>query len=241
MYFNENIYYNKIYNIMTRGKTMGQWEMILKLVLSGVLGALIGFERRSRSKQAGLRTHFVVAVGSALIMLVSKYGFQDFLQIPSVSIDPSRIAAQVVSGVGFLGAGTIIVEHQFVRGLTTAAGLWATAGIGIAIGAGMYIPGIGATVFIVIGLEIFNRIQKNSVHCLGKVILSLEGINPVLDILKDSKIKISNIQVNRHHNKNNKESESKIVFRMYGVNHNQTKDIMVNISKIPCVKDVNIE
>ncbi|MFL0196625.1 MgtC/SapB family protein [Clostridium sp. WILCCON 0269] len=220
---------------------MDQWEMMLKLILSGVLGALIGFERRSRSKQAGLRTHFVVAVGSALIMLVSKYGFQDLLNVSSVSIDPSRIAAQVVSGVGFLGAGTIIVEHQFVRGLTTAAGLWATAGIGIAIGAGMYIPGIGATIFILIGLEIFNRVQKNSVHCLGRVILSLDGINPVLDILKNSKERISNIQVNRHYNKNNKDSEAKIIFRMYGVNQSQTKDIMVNILKVPYVKDVNIE
>ncbi len=220
---------------------MGQWEMIFRLVLSGILGSLIGFERRSRSKQAGLRTHFVVAVGSALIMLVSKYGFGDLAGMPSVSLDPSRVAAQVVSGIGFLGAGTIIVEHQFVRGLTTAAGLWATAGIGIAIGAGMYIPGVGATMLIVIGLEMFNKFQKNTVYSIGRANLAQEGIDPVLDILKNSKIRISNIQVNRHHNKNNKDLEAKIVFRLYSRNQNEMKNIMVSLLKIPYVKDVNIE
>ncbi|QXE19808.1 MgtC/SapB family protein [Clostridium sp. 001] len=220
---------------------MGEWEMILRLLLSGVLGALIGFERRSHSKQAGLRTHFVVAVGSALIMLVSKYGFWDLVGMNSVSLDPSRVAAQVVSGVGFLGAGTIIVEHQFVRGLTTAAGLWATAGIGIAIGAGMYIPGVGATVLIVIGLEIFNKFQKNEVYSIGRANLSEEGINSTLDILKNSKMKISNIQVNRHHNKTNKDLEARITFKIYTRNQNEMKDMMVNLLRIPYVRDVNIE
>lgn len=220
---------------------MGQWEMIFRLILSGVLGASIGFERRSHSKQAGLRTHFVVAVGSALIMLVSKYGFGDLVNVPSISIDPSRVAAQVVSGVGFLGAGTIIVEHQFVRGLTTAAGLWATAGIGIAIGAGMYIPGVGATLLIVIGLEIFNKFQKNTVYSIGKANLSEEGIDFALDTLKNSKMKISNIQVNRHHNRTNKDSEVRITFKIYSRNQNEIKNIMVSLLKNPYVKDVNIE
>ncbi|MEY8000444.1 MgtC/SapB family protein [Clostridium sp. Mt-5] len=218
-----------------------QWEMILRLVLSGVLGALIGFERRSHFKEAGLRTHFVVAVGSALIMLVSKYGFGDLVNTPSVSLDPSRIAAQVVSGIGFLGAGTIIVEHQFVRGLTTAAGLWATAGIGIAIGAGMYIPGVSATVLILIGLGIFNKFQKNVTYSIGKADLSAEGINPALDTLKNSKVKISNIQVNRHHNKIDKDLETRLTFRMYSRNQNEMKKIMVSLLKIPYVKNVNVE
>ncbi|MHC6178747.1 MgtC/SapB family protein [Clostridium sp. JNZ X4-2] len=218
-----------------------QWEMILRLVLSGVLGALIGFERRSHFKEAGLRTHFVVAVGSALIMLVSKYGFADLVSTPSISLDPSRIAAQVVSGIGFLGAGTIIVEHQFVRGLTTAAGLWATAGIGIAIGAGMYIPGISATVLILIGLGIFNKLQKNVTYSIGKADLSAEGINPALETLKTSKVKISNIQVNRHHNKIDKNVEVRLTFKIYSRNQNEMKKIMVSLLKIPYVKNVDIE
>nr|WP_242488098.1 MULTISPECIES: MgtC/SapB family protein [Bacillus] len=121
---------------------------------------MIGIEREIRSKEAGLKTHFLVAVGSALIMVVSKYAFSDIVFEEHTSLDPSRIAAQVVSGVGFLGAGTIIIQKQVVKGLTTAAGLWATAGIGLAIGAGMYVVGIGATILVLIGLEIVSRIFK---------------------------------------------------------------------------------
>ncbi|HBC97223.1 MAG TPA: methyltransferase [Clostridium sp.] len=220
---------------------MSQWEMIARLILSGVLGGLIGFERRSHFKEAGLRTHFVVAVGSALIMLVSKYGFGDMIYVNSVSLDPSRIAAQVVSGIGFLGAGTIIVEHQFVRGLTTAAGLWATAGIGIAIGAGMYIPGISATVLILVGLEIFNKFKKNVSYSVGKADLSADGVNAALDILKNSKIKISAVQVKRHFDKEENEVEARLNFRVYTKNKSEIKKIIVDLLKIPYVKNVNIE
>ncbi|HDR7445850.1 MULTISPECIES: MgtC/SapB family protein [Bacillus] len=126
-------------------------DFILRIGIAGLLGAMIGIEREIRSKEAGLKTHFLVAVGSALIMVVSKYAFSDIMFENHMSLDPSRIAAQVVSGVGFLGAGTIIIQKQVVKGLTTAAGLWATAGIGLA---------IGATILVLIGLEIVSRIFK---------------------------------------------------------------------------------
>ncbi|WP_039656197.1 MgtC/SapB family protein [Clostridium tyrobutyricum] len=220
---------------------MDQWELMLRLLISGVLGSLIGFERRSHYKEAGLRTHFVVALGSALIMIVSKYGFMDLINTQSVSLDPSRVAAQVVSGIGFLGAGTIIVEHQNVRGLTTAAGLWATAGIGIAIGAGMYIPGVSATALILIGLEIFNKMQKKAImYSTGIADLSVEGINPVLDVLKNSKVRVSNIQVNRNHKVNNV-SEVRIIFRLYTREQDEIKQIMISLLRTKHVKNVNIE
>ncbi|PEN91827.1 methyltransferase [Bacillus cereus] len=136
------------------------FDFIIRIGVAGLLGAMIGIEREIRSKEAGLKTHFLVAVGSALIMVVSKYAFSDIVFEEHMSLDPSRIAAQVVSGVGFLGAGTIIIQKQVVKGLTTAAGLWATAGIGLAIGAGMYVVGIGATILVLIGLEIVSRIFK---------------------------------------------------------------------------------
>ncbi|GLV61548.1 methyltransferase [Bacillus mycoides] len=135
-------------------------DFIMRIGVAGLLGAMIGIEREIRSKEAGLKTHFLVAVGSALIMVVSKYAFSDIIFEDHMSLYPSRIAAQVVSGVGFLGAGTIIIQKQAVKGLTTAAGLWATAGIGLAIGAGMYVVGIGATILVLIGLEIVSRIFK---------------------------------------------------------------------------------
>ncbi|WP_144533343.1 MgtC/SapB family protein [Bacillus paranthracis] len=122
-------------------------DFIIRIGVAGLLGAIIGIEREIRSKEAGLKTHFLVAVGSALIMVVSKYAFSDIMNEDHMALDPSRIAAQVVSGVGFLGAGTIIIQKQAVKGLTTAAGLWATAGI-------------GATILVLIGLEIVSRIFK---------------------------------------------------------------------------------
>ena len=121
------------------------WDFILRLFVAGILGAVVGLDREYRAKEAGYRTHFLVSLGSALIMVVSQYGFQDVILENSVSLDPSRVAAQVVSGIGFIGAGTIIIQKQFVRGLTTAAGIWATAGIGLAVGSGMYGLGIAAT------------------------------------------------------------------------------------------------
>ena len=113
------------------------WEFTLRLLLAGVLGAVIGLDREYRAKEAGFRTHFLVSLGSALFMIVSQYGFAGVLGEAGVGLDPSRVAAQIVSGIGFLGAGTIIFQKQFVRGLTTAAGMWATAGIGMAVGGGM--------------------------------------------------------------------------------------------------------
>ena len=136
-------------------------DFVLRLVVAGILGVLIGLEREYRAKEAGYRTHFLVAVGSALLMIVSQHGFDDMLGKEGVGLDPSRIAAQIVTGIGFIGAGTIILNRQRVRGLTTAAGIWATAGIGMCAGAGMYALAISATVLTLIGLELLSRLFKN--------------------------------------------------------------------------------
>ena len=136
-------------------------DFVLRLVVAGILGVLIGLEREYRAKEAGYRTHFLVAVGSALLMIVSQHGFDDMLGKEGVGLDPSRIAAQIVTGIGFIGAGTIILNRQIVRGLTTAAGIWATAGIGMCAGAGMHALAISATVLTLIGLELLSRLFKN--------------------------------------------------------------------------------
>ena len=135
-------------------------DFMLRLLVAGILGAIIGLDREYRAKEAGYRTHFLVSLGSALIMIVSQYGFQEIIKENSVTLDPSRVAAQVVSGIGFIGAGTIILQKQIVR-LTTAAGIWATAGIGLAVGAGMYAIGIATTVLTLIGLELLSYIFKS--------------------------------------------------------------------------------
>ncbi|WP_295916072.1 MgtC/SapB family protein [uncultured Alistipes sp.] len=130
-----------------------EWDFILRLCVAGLCGTVIGLDREYRVKDAGFRTHFLVAMGSALIMIVSQYGFADVLAHSGVGLDPSRVAAQVVSGIGFIGAGTIIIHRQLVRGLTTAASLWATAGIGLAAGGRMYIVAAAATLLTLFALE----------------------------------------------------------------------------------------
>ena len=135
-----------------------QLELITRIFVAALLGGAIGLEREYRAKEAGFRTHFLVALGSALFMIVSAYGFEGTMITESHRWDVSRVAAQVVSGIGFIGAGTIIFHksENVVRGLTTAAGLWVTAAIGLACGGGMYVLSIASTFLVLVGLEAFN-------------------------------------------------------------------------------------
>lgn len=149
-------------------------QLVLRLSLALLLGGGIGIEREYRSKEAGFRTHFLVALGSTLFCIVSQYGFGEELK------DSSRIAAQVVSGIGFLGAGTIIFQKNVVRGLTTAAGLWVTAAIGLACGTGMYIAAIITTVMVLLGLEGLNLLIPQ----LGNITIELNFTAPSRDAVK---------------------------------------------------------
>ena len=127
-------------------------EFIFRVFVAALLGGMIGFEREYRAKEAGLRTHFLVAMGSALFMIVSQYGFNAVLST-SITLDPSRVAAQVVSGIGFIGAGTIIFQKHVIKGLTTAAGLWVTSAIGLACGSGLYLLSVASTLLVLLCLE----------------------------------------------------------------------------------------
>ena len=134
--------------------TLDWWEVVLRLALAAVLGAAIGLERELREREAGLRTHLLVSLGSALFTIVSAYGFHTFLASGAsvVRADPTRIAAQIVTGIGFLGAGAIIRQGLSVRGLTTAATLWVVAAIGLAAGAGYYSAAVATTVLVLVSL-----------------------------------------------------------------------------------------
>jgi putative Mg2+ transporter-C (MgtC) family protein len=127
---------------------MSNTEMLVRLVVAAALGSLIGFERERLLWAAGIRTHMLVCVGSCLIMIVSQYGFSSILTHQNVVLDPSRIAAQVVSGIGFLGAGAILARG--IRGLTTAASIWTVAAVGLAVGGGLYLAASASTVIILI-------------------------------------------------------------------------------------------
>lgn len=150
-----------------------EWNFILRLCVAGLCGTVIGLDREYRVKDAGFRTHFLVALGSALMMVVSQYGFEGFLaDHGGTRFDPGRIAAQVVSGIGFIGAGTIIIHKQLVRGLTTAASLWATAGIGLAAGAEMYLVAGAATLLTLFGLEVLTLFFGELGHRRTMVVFS---------------------------------------------------------------------
>jgi putative Mg2+ transporter-C (MgtC) family protein len=148
--------------VLAAGPSGGQgWRQAGELGLALALSAAIGLEREIRQKNAGLRTHTLVGLGAALFVLISKYGFTDVLETGRVILDPSRVAAQVVSGVGFLGAGLIFVRRDAVRGLTTAAGLWVTAAIGAASGAGLAVLAAEATgVYLVIVATAFPALVR---------------------------------------------------------------------------------
>ena len=178
---------------------------IIRIVVAGICGFLIGYERKNRAKGAGIRTHFIVAASAALMMIVSKYAFFDVIKMGidfagGVKLDPSRIAASIVSGVGFLGAGTIFVQKQTVTGLTTAAGIWATAGIGMAVGAGMYIVGIVTTIFIIVA-QIFLHsnllwLQNAKIKNLFVYEVDEEGFrDKAMKLLKKHGISVSKVNV----------------------------------------------
>ncbi|MEX3669805.1 MgtC/SapB family protein [Paraburkholderia phenoliruptrix] len=164
-------------------------ELLSRLVLAAALGSVIGFERERLNWAAGLRTHMLVCVGASLMMLVSAFGFADVLGQAGVILDPSRVAAQVVSGIGFLGAGSILLRGEVVRGLTTAASLWSVAGIGLAVGGGMYTAAVGATIIILVilaGVKPLERRfiavkQQRSVQLLvDRGSVSLDSVHQVM-------------------------------------------------------------
>ena len=180
---------------------MSVYEIIFKLALAGILGGLIGLERESLNRPAGLRTYTLVCVGSALAMVVSLDMYFQYYQ--TVNADPGRIAAQVISGIGFLGAGTIMREGATVRGLTTAAGLWVVACIGLAVGAGLSIPAITTTVLILFILIYFIHFEEKftGLREYKGLLMLLEDrpgqVGIIGSILGDMDILIKNIELTR--------------------------------------------
>lgn len=174
-----------------------QTGLFLRIVVAGVFGYLIGYERKSRYKGAGMRTHAIVAMGAALMMVVSKYGFRD---IPN--FDASRIAAQIVSGIGFLGAGVIFIKNNSVSGLTTAAGIWATAGVGMAIGAGCYYMGGGASLLLIFTQIILHDVPflaKEPYRSMLKISTSHYDslIKDLFNMLGEEKIRVLNVKIGK--------------------------------------------
>ncbi|PJI08420.1 MULTISPECIES: MgtC/SapB family protein [Clostridium] len=179
----------------------------IRIIIAGICGCLIGYERQNRMKEAGIRTHFIVCLSSALMMIVSKYGFQDLVGTQNISIDPSRIAAQVVSGVGFLGAGMIFMRKQSIKGLTTAAGIWATAGVGLALGSGMYCIGLLSCFVILLGQTILHRnffwlANPLTEELSIKVLNEPDAVDKLTCIFKDKNIDILSFKIQKESDDN---------------------------------------
>jgi putative Mg2+ transporter-C (MgtC) family protein len=146
--------------VMQSAWSLPYWEIAFRLILAGLFGGLVGLERERNNHPAGFRTHILVSLGSALIMLISIYGFADYMNETNVRFDPARLSAQVVSGIGFLGAGTILRHGFSVTGLTTAASLWVVSGIGLAVGAGFWFGAALTTALVLVSLELLNRLEN---------------------------------------------------------------------------------
>lgn len=185
---------------------MVELTFLWRLLAATAMGAAIGIEREYHAKEAGIRTHLLVALGSCLFMILSVYGFDAFLAKDHVSFDPSRIASQVVTGIGFIGAGTIILQKQMVRGLTTAAGLWVTAAIGLACGVGMYVIALVTTAIVLISLGLLNVYLPYFSQKEHHVVFLVENyavLTEILEKLRHERITVLNYEMHKDAEENN--------------------------------------
>lgn len=176
-------------------------DLVLRMILAAVLGGLIGFEREWSNHAAGFRTHIQVCLGSASIMLLSIYGFSEFVNELNVRVDPARLAAQVISGIGFLGAGAILRNGNMIKGLTTAASIWVVAAIGLCVGAGFFLGAITCTLIVLINLFVFNKWErvwnkKRRYHDIEMVIEDQPGtLGIILAKFQEFDVKITDIKM----------------------------------------------
>ncbi|WP_131780907.1 MgtC/SapB family protein [Legionella gresilensis] len=219
-------------------------ELILRLLLAAFLGCIIGLERERLSWAMGLRTHMLVCVGSCLIMIISAFGFFDILSPTNnhIVLDPSRMAAQVVSGIGFLGAGAIILRNNMVYGLTTAASIWIVAAIGLAIGGGMYFAAIATTVIILIILIVVKPLEDKFEAKRTRRVLNFQIEHGLMSMEKLKEIIGDNInqvgQLIVQPNKTLDYDDVTLVFTK--IHHKVAEEITEQLEKYPSIKDINI-
>ena len=223
---------------------MGTEIMIFRLVLAGLLGGLIGVERERHGRPAGFRTHILLSTGSALLMMLSQYMYDLYPGQDSNSIirlDPGRIAAMSITGIGFLGAGAIIKSKGHVRGLTTAACLWMVAAVGLAVGCGFYLPAVVATaiaMFSLLGLRFLERHFRKDWY--RKLILSFDGLEDqmpgIIKVMDNHKVWI--LRMGLHQNLKGNETGYELELKM---RENIFKhDLISDLSRIPGLKRVQL-
>ncbi|MCP3033246.1 MgtC/SapB family protein [Halobacillus sp. A1] len=213
---------------------------LIRLSLALLLAGMIGFERELKNHAAGFRTHILVGVSSCLMMLLSIYGFENFIEeYDNIRFDPSRIPSYVISGIGFLGAGTIIVNGMTVRGLTTAASIWTVAGLGLVIGAGMYGVGILATFLVLLSLIFLNKIERKFMRHYYKNSYSIMvneayQMNEIFEIFDRRNVAVERVEIE------NVGNQTKSIFIQVNRNNHLTEiDIINEISKLDYVERIS--
>lgn len=223
--------------------------MLMRLLLAALLGGLIGWERERRNKQAGLKTHLLVAVGSTLIMLTSIYGFDNSLiNHPNARFDPARLAAQVVSGIGFLGAGAILRRsNHIISGLTTAATLWVAAAIGLSVGSGFYWPAVITTAIVLSSTLILNRLESKFLFIKksGSLRITIEAadqpvqVSTITSLLQKSNMSVEQMIVN---DDGTEEDSSKVTmeFRVYSFNSKGIDTLFERLWEVEGIRQVRM-
>lgn len=224
--------------------TISYGETAVRLLVATLLGGLVGWEREHNNHPAGLRTHILVCVGSTLIMLLSIYGFPQFMGQQNVRFDPGRIAAQVVSGVGFLGAGTILRQGMTISGLTTAASLWVVAAIGLAAGAGFHFPAILTTLLVLASLELLNRLEGWLFHrqLLKRMRIQVtkqpKKLGELATVVGSMGIDIKKVQMDEGEEE---EPEIEILFILRIPHQVEPTELLDRVQEVPGVKSVRLD
>lgn len=215
-----------------------EWEMAIRLLLSSILGGFIGYEREAHHKAAGLRTHILVSIGSCLIMILSIKIYSSVQGLTNA--DPARLAAQVVSGIGFLGAGSIMKEGSTVKGLTTAASLWVVSGVGLAVGSGYYMGAFMTTGFVFLTLTILARIENKDRKCLVELSLTTTDkpgqIGKIGSILGLYGIQIRDVKI-----KEQEQDLLEMVFLIYIPRQVEGNQVTIGLLNIPGITSVTFD
>lgn len=218
-------------------------EILLRLAAAAALGSMVGFERERLLWAAGIRTHMLVCVGSCLIMIVSAYGFAGVLGQEHTVLDPSRVAAQVVSGIGFLGAGSILARGEIIKGLTTAASIWTVAAIGLAIGGGLYFAGTASTILILIilagvkPLEEAYRARNQTVHF--KITAERGALSPE-ELRQTLSLRVSQIKRFVVENRGGDEGNDEILVLLNKVSSQDIADFKNRLNEVPAIRRVDL-
>jgi putative Mg2+ transporter-C (MgtC) family protein len=218
-------------------------EILLRLAAAAALGSMVGFERERLLWAAGIRTHMLVCVGSCLIMIVSAYGFAGVLDQQHTVLDPSRVAAQVVSGIGFLGAGSILARGEIIKGLTTAASIWTVAAIGLAIGGGLYFAGTASTILILIilagvkPLEEAYRARNQTVHF--RITAERGALTPE-ELRQTLSLRVSQIKRFVVENRSGDEGNDEILVLLNKVSSQDIADFKNRLNDVPSIRRVDL-